>query len=287
MSSARPFDVPSAAAEGAARTLGPAGEPAGENCGHDYGERGRLLENPFLLTALARLSSPDGKRSEVIELLRMVNRALVCEAAGRELPTVHMEVPTRMAADHPVHGVWRGPCVDPATRVVVVDMIRAGIVPAQLCFEMLTCVLPDENVRLDHVTLSRATDKTGHVVGADLGAGKVGGTVEGAILFMPDPMGATGSTVKRTLDYYFEHHGRPSKVICIPTMATPEYVRAVLAIAPEVRIVTARIDRGLSPPDVLAARPGKHWDRERGLDDRSYIVPGAGGMGEILNNAWC
>jgi uracil phosphoribosyltransferase len=28
------------------------------------------------------------------------------------------------------------------------------------------------------------------------------------------------------------------------------------------------------------------WDEERGLDDHHYIVPGAGGVGEVLNNAW-
>ena len=28
------------------------------------------------------------------------------------------------------------------------------------------------------------------------------------------------------------------------------------------------------------------WDRERGLDDRQYIVPGGGGFGELMNNAY-
>jgi len=32
--------------------------------------------------------------------------------------------------------------------------------------------------------------------------------------------------------------------------------------------------------------PGTHWDRERGLDDKQYIVPGGGGFGEIMNNAY-
>jgi uracil phosphoribosyltransferase len=37
---------------------------------------------------------------------------------------------------------------------------------------------------------------------------------------------------------------------------------------------------------VLRTEPGTHWDEERGLNDIQYIVPGAGGVGEILNNAW-
>ena len=36
----------------------------------------------------------------------------------------------------------------------------------------------------------------------------------------------------------------------------------------------------------LRTEPGTHWDEERGLNDIQYIVPGAGGVGEILNNAW-
>jgi hypothetical protein len=37
---------------------------------------------------------------------------------------------------------------------------------------------------------------------------------------------------------------------------------------------------------VLATVPGTHWAEEKGLDEHQYIVPGAGGVGEILNNAW-
>jgi uracil phosphoribosyltransferase len=51
-------------------------------------------------------------------------------------------------------------------------------------------------------------------------------------------------------------------------------------------VYALRVDRGLSPPEVLATVPGTRWSEERGLDEHQYIVPGAGGVGEILNNAW-
>ena len=76
------------------------------------------------------------------------------------------------------------------------------------------------------------------------------------------------------------------KTVAMPMIATPEYLRAVLDAEPDLVVYAARVDRGLSPPDVLAAMPGEHWERERGLDEHGYIVPGAGGMGEVLNNAW-
>ena len=59
---------------------------------------------------------------------------------------------------------------------------------------------------------------------------RIGGTVEGRILILPDPMGATGSTTIKAVNHYLENHGRPSKIIAMPMIATPEYLGAVLAI---------------------------------------------------------
>ena len=69
-------------------------------------------------------------------------------------------------------------------------------------------------------------------------------------------------------------------------IVTPEFIRNVLEEHPDTCIYALRLDRGLSPAKVLATVPGTHWDEERGLDEHQYIVPGAGGVGEILNNAW-
>ena len=37
---------------------------------------------------------------------------------------------------------------------------------------------------------------------------------------------------------------------------------------------------------LLATIPGERWDEESGLNDHHYIVPGAGGLGEIMNNSF-
>jgi len=66
---------------------------------------------------------------------------------------------------------------------------------------------------------------------------------------------------------------------------TPEFLRALDTHLDDYAIYATRLDRGLSPPDVLASLPGVHWERERGLNDHDYIVPGAGGMCELLNNS--
>jgi len=36
----------------------------------------------------------------------------------------------------------------------------------------------------------------------------------------------------------------------------------------------------------LATPPGTHPALERGLTESHYIVPGAGGLGELLTNSW-
>ncbi len=253
---------------------------------HAYGGRVHLLDNLFLHSSLARLSSPRTRLPEIIGLLRSVYETLLSYAT-QEFPSVRTELPTRMSTSHPSEGIYRGPVFDTTTNVVICDVIRAGVVPSQVCFERLLSVLPEERVRLDHLNMSRLTDDRGQITGVDLAGSKIGGSVDDSILIIPDPMGATGSTVLRAVRHYLEEHGKPAKIIAMPMIATPEFLRNVLAEIEDLVVYTARLDRGLSPPDVLETIPGTHWDREKGLNDLSYIVPGAGGMGEILNNAWC
>jgi uracil phosphoribosyltransferase len=252
---------------------------------HRYGARVHLVSSPYLRSALARLGSPQTPLPDVLRILRTVYDVLVV-MASRELPEVAVESETRMALAHPREGRYRGPALDPATQVVVVDVIRAGVIPSQTCFERLLDVLPAERVRLDHLNLARIPGPSGHVDHVDLSGSKIGGSVEGALLILPDPMGATGATTCRVIEQYLAHHGRPRKILCLPTIATPEYLRTVLGAFQELVVYAARLDRGLSAPEVLATTPGTHWDRERGLDDHDYIVPGAGGLGEVLNNSW-
>lgn len=261
--------------------------PGGWELPHCYGERVHLLDNVYLLSALARIGSPNVAHRDLMALLRSVYQSLLMTACGRELPRVTGEVATRMADTQPQRGVYRGPVFDHAAQVVVVDIIRAGIVPSQICFELLTAVLSEKNVRLDHLTMARRSDAEGHVTGVDLSGSKIGGRVDGATLILPDPMGATGVTTVRALRHYLENYGPPQKIIALPMISTPEYLRAVLEEFPDLVVYTARLDRGMSDPEVLDTLPGTYWDREKGLDAKSYIVPGAGGMGEVINNAWC
>jgi uracil phosphoribosyltransferase len=104
----------------------------------------------------------------------------------------------------------------------------------------------------------------------------------------PDPMGATGSTIEYTYHYYqnLSHH-RPLEIIALHLIVTPEYLLRMKKNCPGIKVVFLRLDRGLSTEKALKEIPGKIWEEERGLSEFDYIVPGAGGIGEVLNNSFC
>lgn len=253
---------------------------------HRYGPALRVLHEPFLLSLLAKIGSPDTHMADLPPLVRAAYARLTQEVLDRSFPTEAARVATRMAATE-AHGFYEGPVFHRSTRLVICAVIRAGLLPAQTSYETACQVLPGENVRLDFLNLSRETDDDGRVTGVRMDGSKIGGPVDDAVVLVPDPMGATGSTVVRAVEAYRAlTGGRPRAIVAMHLMVTPEAVRNVLDTCPEATIVTCRFDRGLSPADVLATPPGTHPERERGLNDVHYIVPGAGGMGELLTNSW-
>lgn len=252
---------------------------------HRYGANFHLLADPVALSLLARLTAKETVQPEVNRLVVELYRTLVAAALGAEFPRITLEVETRMI-EKTAHGVWAGEVVDPSTRAVVVAIARGGILPSQVTFDFLHHVLRPAAIRHDHLALGRTVDASGKVTGAEMGSVKIGGPVDDTFLVIPDPMGATGSTLVRVLDHYAEHFGRPRRAISLNLIVTPEFLRKVKAHHPECVVYAFRLDRGLSPADVLETVPGTHWDEERGLNEHDYIVPGAGGLGEVITNSW-
>lgn len=258
----------------------------GPGVAHAYGPNLTLHSQPYPLTLLARLGHPDATQPEVGRLAARLYEFLFTQIASTELLTEHARVPTRMTRLHPDQA-WEGEAVLRSQRVVVADVARAGILGAQLFYNQFNELLDPAGVRQDHLFVGRVTDENGHVTGSEIRSAKIGGPLDGATLVVPDPMGATGGSLCEVLDYYRRTGaGVAAKVVFAHLIVTPEYVRRVHARFPEVRIHAIRLDRGFSSPEALAAPPGTLPDQERGLDDHQYIVPGAGGLGEVLNNAW-
>ncbi len=253
---------------------------------HEYGANVHLLDDPLAWTQLARLCARETVQPEVGQLVRVLYQRLAQVVLAAEFPRTRVAVPTRMVMTSP-EAVYRGAALDPSTKCVTVGIARAGTMPSQIVYDLLNEVLDPTGVRQDHLFMSRATDAEGKVIGATWHDAKIGRDVEGRILLLPDPMGATGSSMNSAITHYkTKLEGKPKSCITMHLVVTPEFIRNVLREHPDAIIYALRLDRGLSPAKVLSAPPGRHWDEERGLDDHQYIVPGAGGVGEILNNAW-
>ena len=253
---------------------------------HLYGPDVRVFDDAFLSTLLVRIGSPKTGTAEVPYLVRTAYQRMLYEILGHEFPRTEQREATRMTAQEP-RAFVEAPLLGRDTRLVICAVIRAGILPAQACYEAAIEVLPPENVRLDFLNMSRLVDDEHRVVGVRLDGSKIGGPVDGAVVLIPDPMGATGGTVCRAVDVYHElDGGPPHALVAAHMMVTPEAVRRVTGMHPGVKVYAGRLDRGLSTPRALATPPGTYPDEERGLNDVQYIVPGAGGLGELLTNSW-
>lgn len=258
----------------------------GGELAHRYGERVHILSDPYHLSLLATLGAEETIQPEINHLVAALYRDLLAQVVTREFPTRVASVETRMIV-HTDKGVFRGEVIDADTQAVCVDIARAGMLPAQICFDALNHVLHPAGVRQDHLIMNRVTNEKGQVTGARIFGEKTGGDVGGRYLLFPDPMGATGTSLIKAIQYYQESQdGDPSRIITMNLIVTPEFVQNVTATYPRALIYAFRLDRGLSPPDVLATLPGTHPDRECGLNDHQYIVPGAGGLGEVINNVF-
>jgi uracil phosphoribosyltransferase len=256
---------------------------------HHYGSHVHILRDPLTATLLAELCAMATVQPRINTLVAELYRHLIHCTIANELPRRQAEVKTRMF-EHTPRGVWNGETVDKDTAVVTVGVARAGTYPSQICYDLLNNILDPTRVRQDHLIIGRTTDAEGRVTGAAISGSKVGGPVNDRVLIVPDPMGATGSSVLAALDFYQsmspDRRLATRKVVALHLIVTPEYLLRLKKERPEVIVYALRVDRGLSEGEVLRTLPGERWAEERGLNEHHYIVPGGGGFGEIMNNAY-
>lgn len=251
---------------------------------HKYGPQVHISSDPFLFTTLAKLCETSCTQPLINQLLDKLYRDLVKTVMNNEFPLVTATIETRMAALHP-EGKFEGSVIDPQTKVVCVNLARAGTVPSHICYDAFNYMLKPEGVRQDHISINRKIDAHEKVIGADLGGVKIGGAIDDHFVVIPDPMGATGSTIDTAMAVY-AGRGKPRRFIAMHLIVTPEYLARVTKKYPELVVYAIRLDRGLSDPSILKTVPGTHWEKEKGLNPKHYIVPGAGGLGEVINNAY-
>jgi uracil phosphoribosyltransferase len=253
---------------------------------HFYGDNFYLVQNNFLQNLLTRLCLSETKQPEINKLIQLLYSGLIETAVNTALPTHEKSFQTRMSELHP-NSLLTAPIFEQNTKLVSVNLARAGTFPSHICYDFLHNIFPAENIRQDHIFAARLTDNAQKVTGTHLGGFKIGGSVEDSYVIFPDPMGATGGTLCSAIDYYNQAGlGKAKAYIALHLIVTPEYLKKVLSYSPQIKIFALRVDRGLSSKEVLNSALGKHWDQEKGLNENQYIVPGAGGLGELLNNSY-
>lgn len=253
---------------------------------HKYPQGVHLINTNVASSLIERISHPDINQPFFTHLVKKAFQYLFDYIVGQQLPLVDVDTQSRMALVQ-AEGNYSTKVIDPTLKAVCVDLARAGMVPSQLFYEELHYYLKPQNIRQDHVYAARRSNEKGEVTGVDISGSKIGGDIDNAFVFIPDPMGATGSTIAEILNIYkTQVKGTARKLITAHLIITPEFIKKIKTAHPEVEIYALRLDRGLSEKSILQTIPGTHWDQEKGLNDHDYIVPGAGGVGELLNNSF-
>jgi len=253
---------------------------------HKYGDQYHILSDPYLMTFLARLCAKNTIQPEINRLINIIYTNLIKVVLNVEFPCKYQEIETRMIQYNP-EAVLKAPLIDAYCKTIVVCMARAGILPSHIVYDTLNSILEPAYIRQDHIAINRKIDDSGKVIGCHVAGCKIGGDMQDAFLLIPDPMGATGESIKEIINIYKNSvEGLPRKIIAIHLIITPEYIRNLKAHFPEVVVYAVRLDRGLSAEAILETIPGSYPEQERGLNENDYIVPGGGGFGEILNNSF-
>lgn len=251
---------------------------------HKYGGNVHIFNDLVATTMLAILSNEKTCQREVRRLAAKLYEMLTMAVMHDLFPSTNTGVLTPMTQFVGSRGMLMTDLIDPSTRVAIATLLRAGDVPASSVHETLGNLLNGGTIRQDYFGASRMTDDSHKVIGTQVTYRNIG-ELQGRILLIPDPMGATGGTLLQTVADYGETVKDAQAIIAVHLIVSPEYIRRLTAACPQVQIYTLRLDRGMSDPDVLASVPGTFPDREFGLNDQDYIVPGAGDLGWRLTGA--
>jgi uracil phosphoribosyltransferase len=199
-----------------------------------------VVRHPLVEDALARLRERTTPCDEFRRLARRVSVLLAAEAT-RDLPTSVTEIDTPLE---------RTLVSRVAPRIVAVPVLRAGLGMLDAFLELL----PQTQVGyfgLERNEETAVARRYYEKVPKDLG---------GAVVFLLDPMLATGGSAAMAVDGLRGLGATQVRLLSI--VAAPEGVAYLEQNAPDTHVFTAALDRA--------------------LNDRKYILPGLGDFGDRL-----
>jgi uracil phosphoribosyltransferase len=199
-----------------------------------------VVRHPLLDDTLARLRDKETPSDEFRRLARRVSLLLAVEAT-RDLETAAGTVETPLET---------APATRLGARVVAVPVLRAGLGMLDAFLELV----PQAQVGyfgLERNEETAVARRYYEKVPKDLG---------GAVVFLLDPMLATGGSAAMAVDGLTSLGARHVRLLSI--VAAPEGVRHLEQMVPDAAVYTAALDRQLNA--------------------RKYILPGLGDFGDRL-----
>ena len=200
-----------------------------------------VLDHPLIQHKLAVLRNVETPVKEFRELISEI-AGLMCYEATRNLPTMEVEVQTP---------ITKAKCrMLAGKKLAIVPVLRAGLGMVDSMVDMIP------SAKIGHIGLYR--DPETHLPVEYYC--KLPEDIENRVVFVVDPMLATGGSAVAAIDFLKKHGCK--NIIMMNIIGCPEGIKTVTEAHPDVELYLAACDEK--------------------LNDHAYIVPGLGDAGDRI-----
>ena len=200
-----------------------------------------ILDHPLVHHKLAVLRNKETPVKEFRELVSEI-AGLMCYEATRNLPTVEVDVETPVAT---------AKCrMLAGKKLAIVPVLRAGLGMVDSMVDLIP------SAKIGHIGLYRDPETHRPVEYYC----KLPDDIENRVVFVVDPMLATGGSAVAAIDFLKQHGCK--NIIMMNIIGCPEGIKTVQEAPPDVELYLAACDEK--------------------LNEHAYIVPGLGDAGDRI-----
>ncbi len=210
----------------------------------------KILNHPVISHNLSIIRDKNSNCELFKNALRRITYPLVFEATSNmPLKTIEVETPIEKTESK---------VFDDSCQLIVAPILRAGMI---FC-EVVQDILPFANVH--HIGMYR-DEKTLEPVWYYNKRKAIKQDKNKVFVIILDPMLATGNSAVDAIKNFIEEKGiKEENIVFMSLISSPEGIKKVTDMFPEVKIVTASLDRQ--------------------LNSKGYIMPGLGDAGDRIYN---
>ncbi len=210
--------------------------------GKEYPQLTILKMTSQLQTLMTIIRDGNTKRNDFIFYADRINRLLIEEGLN-DLPTREKTVTTRTGEEY-IGSEFIG-------KICAVPIIRAGLSMENVIRQVA------KKIRIAHILIQRDEETAKPIFYKSW----LPDDIKDRYVFILDPMLATGGSANATIATLKKNQVDESKIIFINLVSVPEGIEAVLGTYPNIKMITAEVDKG--------------------LNESAFILPGLGDFGDI------